>query len=56
MFKIKAEKDDYQLIVDGYHGNAGDSLSYHNGKKFSTHDRDNDEAPIQFWNGNCAKR
>jgi hypothetical protein len=56
MFKIKSEQEGYQLEVGGYHGNAGDSLSYHNGKKFSTYDVDNDEAPIQFWNGNCAKR
>jgi hypothetical protein len=56
MFKIMSEEEGYKLILGDYHGNAGDSLSYHNGKKFSTYDVDNDDAPVQFWNGNCAKR
>ncbi len=56
-FKIKSESDGYELEIGNYHGSAGDSLSYHKGKKFSTYDRDNDDAPIQFFNGgNCAKR
>ena len=32
-------------------GTAGDSLSYHNGMKFSTKDVNNDE----MWGGSCAK-
>ena len=34
----------YMLEVGGYTGNmgGGDRLSYHNGKKFSTYDRDNE--------------
>ena len=40
---------EYKLTVTGYKGNAGDSLSYHNGMKFSTRDNDNDKT-----SGNCA--
>ena len=32
----------YAITVDGYMGNASDSLSYHNGLPFTTKDRDND--------------
>ena len=33
---------EYTLTVEGYSGDAGDSISIHNGMKFSTLDRDND--------------
>lgn len=56
LFRILSEEEGYKLVINGYQGNAGDSLSAHNGRKFSTHDVDNDEAPPEFWNGNCAKR
>ncbi|XP_048767096.2 ryncolin-1-like [Ostrea edulis] len=36
------ESSKYKLTVSGYQGNAGDSLRYHNGMKFSTKDQDND--------------
>ena len=55
-FKIKSEENGYQLVVGGYSGNAGDSFSIHNGKMFSTLDRDNDNAPEWFHGGNCAQR
>lgn len=38
----------YRLWVEGYQGNATDSLGSHNGYAFSTFDRDNDEAPVSF--------
>ncbi|KAL4227124.1 hypothetical protein ACF0H5_015097 [Mactra antiquata] len=50
-FAIGDEVSNYALSVGGYSGNIGDSLSYHNGYKFTTYDRDND-----VYGGNCAKR
>jgi len=49
-FSIASESDKYALSVSGYSGTAGDSLAFHNGKPFSTKDRDHDT-----WSGgNCA--
>ncbi|XP_017114302.1 fibrinogen-like protein A isoform X1 [Drosophila elegans] len=50
-FSIGSESEKYLLYVLGaYHGDAGDSLRYHAGKKFTTYDQDNDD------NGqNCAR-
>ena len=42
-FTISREEDMYRLSVSGYSGDAGDSLTYHNGAKFSTKDRRNDD-------------
>ena len=49
-FKVKDSSTQYSLQVGGYSGNAGDSINHHNGRKFTTKDRDNDAS-----NGsNCA--
>jgi len=49
-FRVQSEANNYKLQVAGYSGNAGrDAFSYHNGRQFSTFDRDNDG-----WSGNCA--
>lgn len=44
-FQVLAESDNYELRINGYRGNASDSLSSHNGSLFSTLDRKNDQAP-----------
>ncbi|XP_071153176.1 techylectin-5B-like [Mytilus edulis] len=49
-FAVENEKSGYKLKVAGYTGNAGDSLSKHNGYRFTTRDRDNDA-----YNRNCAE-
>ena len=49
LFKVDSEQTGYNLTIGSYTGNAGDKLSYHNGRKFSTKDRDNDES-----DNNCA--
>ncbi|XP_061762849.1 angiopoietin-related protein 2b [Nerophis ophidion] len=48
-FRVEAEADFYKLRLGRYHGNAGDSLTWHNGKQFTTLDRDHDA-----YTGNCA--
>ncbi|XP_036962547.1 microfibril-associated glycoprotein 4-like [Acanthopagrus latus] len=50
-FSVEGECDGYLLKVSGFiNGGAGDSLSYHNGQKFTTFDKDQDA-----WKGNCAR-
>ncbi|XP_035853517.1 microfibril-associated glycoprotein 4-like isoform X2 [Sander lucioperca] len=50
-FSIDPESYGYTLHVSGFtDGGAGDSLSYHNGQKFSTFDKDQDSST-----GNCAR-
>lgn len=52
-FKIYSEADYYKLEIDGYDGNAGDSLNDpwygSNNSPFSTYNRDNDRSSL-----NCA--
>ncbi|VDI28820.1 Hypothetical predicted protein, partial [Mytilus galloprovincialis] len=48
-FTIGDEKSKYRLHIGTYSGNAGDSLTGHQGRKFSTKDQDND-----VYSGNCA--
>ncbi|KAK4310799.1 hypothetical protein Pmani_017655 [Petrolisthes manimaculis] len=49
VFRVGPANDYYSLTIDRYTGDAGDSLEYHNGGKFSTHDADHDTST-----GNCA--
>ncbi|XP_004079029.1 angiopoietin-related protein 1 [Oryzias latipes] len=48
-FHLEPESVGYRLRLGTYQGNAGDSLSSHNGKQFTTLDRDKDA-----FSGNCA--
>ncbi|XP_067345176.1 microfibril-associated glycoprotein 4-like [Channa argus] len=50
-FSIDPETYGYRLHVSGFiNGEAGDSLTAHNGQKFSTFDKDQDSS-----SANCAK-
>ncbi|XP_069465470.1 angiopoietin-related protein 2 isoform X2 [Ambystoma mexicanum] len=48
-FRLEPESEYYKLRVGRYNGNAGDSFTWHNGKQFTTLDRDHD-----VYSGNCA--
>ena len=48
-FKVEGADKKFTLKVSGYTGDAGDSLTAHNNRKFSTQDSDNDT-----YKGNCA--
>ncbi|XP_063060318.1 microfibril-associated glycoprotein 4-like [Engraulis encrasicolus] len=49
-FSVESEDDGYRLRLGNYvDGGAGDSLTYVNGYKFSTYDKDQD-----VWSYNCA--
>nr|XP_048678721.1 tenascin isoform X3 [Caretta caretta] len=62
-FSVGDSKTRYRLKVDGYSGTAGDSMTYHNGRSFSTFDKDNDAAITNcalsykgaFWYKNCHR-
>ena len=49
-FQVADANMNYKLTVSGYSGTAGDSLSVHNGKEFTTKDSDNDPSSTT----NCA--
>ncbi|XP_062849454.1 angiopoietin-related protein 1b [Trichomycterus rosablanca] len=48
-FHLEPESESYRLRLGTYQGNAGDSLTSHNGKQFTTLDHDKDA-----FAGNCA--
>ena len=52
-FLVGSEANNYTLRVAHYSGNAGDSMSSHNGMMFSTYDRDNDLKQGVSWE-HCA--
>uniref|UniRef100_A0A803TX64 Tenascin C n=1 Tax=Anolis carolinensis TaxID=28377 RepID=A0A803TX64_ANOCA len=62
-FTVGDSRTRYRLKVDGYSGTAGDSMTYHNGRSFSTYDKDNDSAITNcalsykgaFWYKNCHR-
>ncbi|KAM8850015.1 tenascin-R isoform 3-T4 [Spinachia spinachia] len=62
-FSIGDAKNHYKLRLGEYNGTAGDSLSYHQGRPFSTKDRDNDIAVTNcassykgaWWYKNCHR-
>lgn len=65
LFKVGPKENNYTLKVGEYKGNAGDSFSQHNGYKFSTKDRDNDESESKscaelkkgaWWYNSCYNR
>ncbi|CAC5406903.1 Ryncolin-4,Fibrinogen C domain-containing protein 1-A,Techylectin-5B,Angiopoietin-related protein 2,Microfibril-associated glycoprotein 4,Techylectin-5A,Ficolin-2,Ficolin-1,Fibrinogen C domain-containing protein 1-B,Fibrinogen C domain-containing protein 1 [Mytilus coruscus] len=49
-FHVDNEENAYRLMLGKYTGNAGDSLTLHEGQKFSTYDKDNDVG-----SGSCAQ-
>ncbi|XP_010637747.1 tenascin isoform X3 [Fukomys damarensis] len=62
-FSVGDAKTRYRLKVEGYSGTAGDSMAYHNGRSFSTYDKDTDSAITNcalsykgaFWYKNCHR-
>ena len=55
-FQILDSSRKYKLNITGYSGDAGDSLTYHNGMNFTTYDQDNDQLHgDSYYNSNCAR-
>nr|XP_025846290.1 tenascin-X isoform X5 [Vulpes vulpes] len=60
-FRVDSAAEYYRLHLDGYHGTAGDSMSYHSGSVFSARDRDPNNLLIScavsyrgaWWYRNC---
>ncbi|XP_066917957.1 fibrinogen C domain-containing protein 1-B-like [Clytia hemisphaerica] len=51
-FEITSEATGYEIHISGYSGTAGDRMSYHDGMKFSTYEKDLDKSS----GTNCAVR
>nr|XP_046172777.1 tenascin-R-like isoform X2 [Oncorhynchus gorbuscha] len=62
-FTIAEPRSRYKIHIGGYSGTAGDSMTYHQGRPFSTYDNDNDIAVTNcalsykgaFWYKNCHR-
>uniref|UniRef100_A0A8K9XER9 Zmp:0000000846 n=1 Tax=Oncorhynchus mykiss TaxID=8022 RepID=A0A8K9XER9_ONCMY len=52
-FTIAEPRSRYKIHIGGYSGTAGDSMTYHQGRPFSTYDNDNDIGA--FWYKNCHR-
>ncbi|XP_025102666.1 angiopoietin-related protein 2-like [Pomacea canaliculata] len=56
-FRVDGPETNYRLTVSGFSGNAGDSMWYHHGQRFTTFDRDNDKSGdncAQMYSGGCG--
>ncbi|XP_073703646.1 uncharacterized protein tnxba [Garra rufa] len=62
-FNVSSEANHYAIELSGYFGTAGDSMKYHNGRPFSTKDKDPNILSIHcakaymggWWYKNCYK-
>uniref|UniRef100_A0A667XCH4 Tenascin Ca n=1 Tax=Myripristis murdjan TaxID=586833 RepID=A0A667XCH4_9TELE len=62
-FSVAEPRTRYKVYIGGYSGTAGDSMTYHQGRPFSTYDNDNDIAVTNcalsykgaFWYKNCHR-
>uniref|UniRef100_A0A4W5KFE7 Tenascin C n=1 Tax=Hucho hucho TaxID=62062 RepID=A0A4W5KFE7_9TELE len=62
-FTIAEPRSRYKIHIGGFSGTAGDSMTYHQGRPFSTYDNDNDIAVTNcalsykgaFWYKNCHR-
>ncbi|KAJ7988533.1 hypothetical protein DPEC_G00324560 [Dallia pectoralis] len=62
-FTISDARSRYKIHIGGFSGTAGDSMTYHQGRPFSTYDNDNDIAVTNcalsykgaFWYKNCHR-
>ncbi|KAM4720208.1 tenascin-like isoform 3-T3 [Anableps anableps] len=62
-FTLAEPRTRYKVYLGAYNGTAGDSMSYHQGRPFSTYDNDNDIAVTNcalsykgaFWYKNCHR-
>ncbi|XP_058631189.1 tenascin isoform X2 [Onychostoma macrolepis] len=62
-FSVSEPRSRYKVHVGGFSGTAGDSMTYHHGRPFSTYDNDHDIAVTNcalsykgaFWYKNCHR-